>query len=96
VLLDDPRSSLNARHAILTRRGEKRVLAGYRDLAAAARPFLSLPRHVLARAVRERAAAGGEAAGYLATYAAGVAARRRSEVAREMENAKHAMKNSKR
>ncbi|MFT3770583.1 MAG: SET domain-containing histone-lysine N-methyltransferase [Minicystis sp.] len=79
--LRDPAITINARHAILTRLGEKRVLAGHRDLAAAVRPWLALPRHSLARAVRERAAGGGEAARYLATYAAGIGARRRGEIA---------------
>ncbi|APR78793.1 Hypothetical protein A7982_04140 [Minicystis rosea] len=81
ALLQSASLTVNARHAVITRLGEKRVLAFYRDLATTVRPYLDLPRHCLARAVRERAVPAGEPARYLATHAAGVAIRRYEEAA---------------
>jgi hypothetical protein len=81
VLLGDEALPVNARHAVLVRRGEKRILAAHGDLAARAGPLLRLPRHSLARAVREQAAGDGEVARCLSAYAAGIGARRRAEAA---------------
>jgi hypothetical protein len=62
--------SRNARNAILMRRGEKRVLHYFRDLAAATVPWLHRPWNELQRAVAERRCGTGHFDDYLAAVAA--------------------------
>lgn len=59
----------NQRMCVLLRRGEKRVLQAYVDVAHAALPYLRLDARALRRAVREHAPRGTFAGRYLAELA---------------------------
>lgn len=67
--------SVNARNAVVARRGEKRVLLRWIDLARVAAPLLRLPWASLARALAEGAAGDGEARRYLTGFIAAIARR---------------------
>lgn len=73
ALLQDGNLGPIGRACVIVRRGEKRVLAGLRDLARAALPVLHLPWQSLVRAVDERAAGEGEVDGYLRSVVASLA-----------------------
>lgn len=70
ALLLDPALSRNARAAIVMRRGEKRVLARWIDLASAALPVLRLPGERFAQAVTARHGGAAEVDRYLSGVAA--------------------------